>query len=154
MIELTERQEIGDPEKARVRLGACRRAGVRLAADDVGAGNAGLRLLSELRFDLIKVDLGLIQRSVASSASSAVVESVVSLAAHTGALVVGEGIEQPGQIAQLLSLGVRAGQGFLLGRPGSLPHKLAVPSIAGAALAPAEIASPMRAWRQSIGLPV
>jgi len=33
------------------------------AADDLGAGNAGLRLLSEIRFDILKVDLSLVQRS-------------------------------------------------------------------------------------------
>ena len=35
--------------------------GIRLAADDVGAGNAGLRLLSQLRFDIVKIDLSLVQ---------------------------------------------------------------------------------------------
>ena len=36
--------------------------GVRIAADDVGAGNAGLRLLSQFRFDVVKIDLSLVQR--------------------------------------------------------------------------------------------
>ena len=42
----------------------CRRAGLRLAADDVGAGNAGLRLLSEVHFDIVKIDLSLVQGGV------------------------------------------------------------------------------------------
>ena len=57
----------------REKLDACRRAGIRLAADDLGAGNAGLRLLSELRFDVLKVDLSLVQRSAAGGPSSEVV---------------------------------------------------------------------------------
>ena len=88
-----------------------------MAADDVGSGNAGLRLLSELNFDIIKVDLTLVQRSASSAASSAVVESVVSLAGRTGAMVVAEGIEYPEQLEQLEQLGISVGQGFLLGRP-------------------------------------
>ncbi len=46
VIELTEREEVQDLQQLRRNAAACRRAGMRLAADDVGAGNAGLRLLS------------------------------------------------------------------------------------------------------------
>ncbi len=95
MLELTEREEIGDVDRVRAKLETCRRAGVRLAADDLGAGNSGLRLLSELRFDVLKVDLSLVQRSAPGAPSEAVVGSVVAFAGRTGALVVGEGVEEP-----------------------------------------------------------
>ena len=95
VLELTEQQPVSDLERLRLKLDTCRGAGIRLAADDVGAGNAGLRLLAELSFDVIKVDLTIVQRSASSAASSAVVESVVSLAQRTGAMVVAEGIEFP-----------------------------------------------------------
>jgi EAL domain-containing protein (putative c-di-GMP-specific phosphodiesterase class I) len=163
VLELTEQQPIHDLEHARTKLETCRSAGIRLAADDVGAGNAGLRLLSELTFDIVKVDLGLVRRSASSAPSSAVIESVVSFAARTGAMVVGEGIEDPAQIDQLTALGVAAGQGYLLGRPGSLapPETVAVlppglvrrPAALPVEPATAPDGSPMAAWRQSIGLP-
>jgi diguanylate cyclase (GGDEF)-like protein len=153
VLELTEREAAADPDRLRERLEACRRAGIRLAADDLGAGNAGLRLLSELRFDIVKVDLSLVQRTEPGAPASAVVGSVVALASRTGAMVVGEGVEQPEQVAQLVELGVRAGQGFFFGRPAALPaaHTMrsAEPSERGVAAA----APPMSAWRQSIGLP-
>ncbi len=57
VIELTEQQPVKDIEKIRLKLETCRAAGMRVAADDVGSGNAGLRLLAELSFDIIKVDL-------------------------------------------------------------------------------------------------
>jgi diguanylate cyclase (GGDEF)-like protein len=153
VLELTEQQPINDVERVRLKLEAFRRVGIRFAADDLGAGNAGLRLLSELQFDVLKVDLSIVQRS--SSASSAVIQSVVGLAARTGALVVGEGIEAPEQLAGLDGLGVSAGQGFLLGRPGPLPAngealRFGAP---GAERAAATGSAPMLAWRQSIGLP-
>ncbi|HEX6655455.1 MAG TPA: EAL domain-containing protein, partial [Candidatus Limnocylindria bacterium] len=163
VLELTEQQPVSDLEKLRLKLDTCRSIGIRLAADDVGAGNAGLRLLAELSFDLIKVDLTIVQRSASSAASSAVVESVVSLAQRTGAMVVAEGIEFPEQLHQLELLGVAVGQGFLLGRPGSMPGaEGAIPSIAPISVAasavtaaePAHSAASMSAWRQSIGLPV
>jgi diguanylate cyclase (GGDEF)-like protein len=167
VLELTEREEVTDPKVVRERLEACRRAGMRLAADDVGAGNAGLRLLSEMRFDIIKVDLGLVQRSAADATSSAVVESVVALAGRTGAMVVGEGIEEEAQVAQLGALGVRSGQGYLLGRPGPLVSEDRVPDGVGAPL-PATARAPaptavsigdeeppsIEDWRRSLGLPI
>ena len=67
------------------------------------------------------------------------------LAARTGALVIAEGIEQPSQLAQLSALGVAAGQGFHLGRPG--------PIVTGPPSAADHPAVGMAAWRQSIGLP-
>lgn len=159
IVELTEQQPITDLERVRLKLETCRGAGIRLAADDVGAGNAGLRLLSEMRFDIVKVDLSLIQRSASSASSSAVVESVVSFATRTGALVVGEGVERTEQVAQLLALGVPAGQGYLLGRPGALPEDNLVPAPSRTLIeAPDRVegmatSSELAAWRQSIGLP-
>ena len=161
VLELTEHQPITDLERVRTKLQACRSAGIRLAADDLGAGNAGLRLLSELRFDILKVDLSLVQRSSIGGLSSEVVTSVVGLAARTGALVIGEGVERPEQLQQLAVLGVTAAQGFLLGRPEPLPASRPAPAPVAPrahehAHAPAEPAAggaPMHAWRQTIGLP-
>jgi diguanylate cyclase (GGDEF)-like protein len=158
LVELTEQQPVTDLEKVRLKLDTCRGAGIRLAADDVGAGNAGLRLLSELSFDVIKVDLTLVQRSASSAASSAVIESVVALAGRTGAMLVAEGVEYPEQLEQLERLGITIGQGFLLGRPGPLPGAEAAiaepaPLSMATTLETALGGASMSAWRQSIGLP-
>lgn len=144
VVELTERQAIHDVERVRSRLEQLREAGVRIAADDIGAGNAGLRLLAEISFDILKVDLGLVQLSASGGPSSAVLGSVVALASRMGALVIAEGIEQPSQMAQLGELGIDAGQGYHLGRPG--PIEVAAPI-----LEPVEVG--MSAWRESLGLP-
>ena len=73
-------------------------AGIRLAADDVGAGNAGLRLLSQLRFDIVKIDLSLVQGGAGHDASLEVVRTLHDLADRWGALVIAEGIETPAQL--------------------------------------------------------
>jgi diguanylate cyclase (GGDEF)-like protein len=150
ILELTEHEPMSDPQRARTKLETFRAAGFRLAADDVGAGNAGLRLLSQLRFDILKVDLSLVRDSAAGDLSRAVVSSVVELAARTGAFIIAEGVEQPAQRQQLLALGIKLGQGYLLGRPGELPATAGTPtSNPWMTRAP----SPMRAWRETIGLP-
>ncbi|MGH2357940.1 MAG: EAL domain-containing protein [Candidatus Limnocylindria bacterium] len=144
IVELTEQQPITDADRARRKIEACRSAGIRFAADDIGAGNAGLRLLAQIRFDVLKVDLSLVQRSAPGAPSSAVLSSVVDLAARTGALVVAEGVEHQSEVSQLAALGVRAAQGFYLGRPGPLLAPDAPDAAVGAS---------MSAWRQTIGLP-
>ena len=85
-------------------------------------------------------------------ATNAVIGSVVELASRTGALVVAEGIERSAQIGPLLRLGITAGQGFYLGRPGPLEQAM-VPVITPMTT-PAEAINGVAAWRQSIGLPI
>lgn len=146
VIELTEHQAVHEPARVRERLDVCREAGMRVAADDIGAGNSGLRLLSEIAFDVLKVDLGLVQASAAGGPSSAVLDSMVTLATRMGAFVIAEGIERADQIDQLLEHGIEAGQGYHLGHPGPIESQGDQPVLA-------PVAVEMSAWRQSIGLP-
>ena len=121
VLELTERDAVEDVDRVRRAVEACRVAGVRVAADDIGAGNAGLRLLSQLRFDIVKIDLSLVQGGAVHEASLEVLRTLRDLADRWGALVVAEGIETPAQLAVVRSLGIGAGQGYLLGRPTDRP---------------------------------
>ncbi|MEO8437527.1 MAG: bifunctional diguanylate cyclase/phosphodiesterase [Chloroflexota bacterium] len=121
VLELTEREAVEDIGRLRRAVEDCRVAGIRLAADDVGAGNAGLRLLSQLRFDIVKIDLSLVQGGAVHEASLEVVKTLRDLADRWGALVVAEGIETPAQLDIVRSLGIGAGQGYLLGRPTDRP---------------------------------
>jgi EAL domain-containing protein (putative c-di-GMP-specific phosphodiesterase class I) len=157
ILELTERQPIADLERVRHKLDACRSAGMRMAADDLGSGNSGLRLLSDLRFDIVKVDLGLVQRSSPGAPSSAVVESIVAFASRMGALVIGEGVEYEEQVEQLTQLGVTAAQGYLFSRPGPLPDwagENRLKQAADRATRPAAVEddADLDAWRRKIGL--
>jgi EAL domain-containing protein (putative c-di-GMP-specific phosphodiesterase class I) len=117
VVELTEREKVEDIGSLQGNLTALQRAGVRIAADDVGAGNAGLRLLSQLRFDIVKIDLTIVQEGAERDSSRAVLRSLRDLAARWGASVIAEGIETVSQLRTVRDLGIAAGQGYLLGRP-------------------------------------
>ena len=117
VVELTEREEIEDLSRVRSALGALRRHGVRTAADDVGAGNAGLRLLSELHFDVMKIDLSLVQAGAARESADAVLHALRDLARRSGQTVIAEGVETPGQLVEVMALGFESAQGYLLRRP-------------------------------------
>jgi diguanylate cyclase (GGDEF)-like protein len=118
VLELTEREAIEDLSRLKANLARVRSAGIRIAADDVGAGNAGLRLLSEVAFDIVKIDLSLVQRGVLQESSVAVLRGLREMARRSGASVVAEGVETPEQLVALRRLGIAAAQGYLLGRPG------------------------------------
>jgi diguanylate cyclase (GGDEF)-like protein len=117
VLELTEREAVEDVATLRRNLEACRERGIRIAADDVGAGNAGLRLLSEITFDFVKIDLSLVQSGVLRESSMAVLRALRELAIRSSATLVAEGIETASQLEAVRDLGLAAGQGYLLGRP-------------------------------------
>ncbi len=117
VLELTERERVEDLDQLRKNVSACRRAGMRIAADDVGAGNAGLRLLSEISFEIVKIDLSLVQGGALHDPSHAVLRALQELATQWKASVVAEGVETAEQLATIREVGIGAGQGYLLGRP-------------------------------------
>jgi diguanylate cyclase (GGDEF)-like protein len=121
IVELTERDGVEDIERIRRVLAELRAHGIRVAADDVGAGNAGLRLLSQIHFDIVKLDLSLVQGGLKRDTSLAVVRSIGDLASRWGASVVAEGVETPEQLRLIRRLGLTAAQGFLVGPPRPAP---------------------------------
>lgn len=88
-----------------------------MAIDDVGAGNAGLRLLSDVEFDIMKVDLSPVRAGAQREPSEGVLKALAEVARTRGATIVAEGIESPDLIEAVLALQFDAGQGYLLGRP-------------------------------------
>lgn len=117
VVELTEREAVEDVSRLNTNLDTLRRTGVRIAADDVGAGNAGLRLLSMVEFDVIKIDMSLVQGGTVLAPSRSVLHAIIEMAQQSGATTVAEGIETPAQLEVLRDLGIQVGQGYLLGMP-------------------------------------
>jgi diguanylate cyclase (GGDEF)-like protein len=116
VVELTERESVDDLARLQQAIRTLRRNQVRVAIDDVGAGNAGLRLLSEVEFDIMKIDLSLVRASATHEASEAVLRALGTLARNRGHRVVAEGIETVDHLESVLELRYDAGQGYLFGR--------------------------------------
>jgi EAL domain-containing protein (putative c-di-GMP-specific phosphodiesterase class I)/AmiR/NasT family two-component response regulator len=121
MIELTERSPIQDYEETGARLAELRALGSRLAIDDVGKGFSGLAHIVELSPHVLKFDRSLVTGVDADAHKSALIARLSSYADQVGMEVVAEGIETVAELETLRGLGVRAGQGSLLGRPGPIP---------------------------------
>ncbi len=120
ILELTEREAIRNADRVREAIHVLQGAGVRVAADDVGAGNAGLRLLSQFRFDVVKIDLSLVQGGANLDQTMGVLTSLVGMARRWGALTIAEGVETADQLRMIRGLEIDAAQGYLLGRPGPI----------------------------------
>jgi diguanylate cyclase (GGDEF)-like protein len=116
VVELTERESVDDLRRLQQAISTLRRNDVRVAIDDVGAGNAGLRLLSEVEYDILKIDLSLVRASATHGASEAVLRALGTLARNRGHRIVAEGIETPDHLESVLELRYDAGQGYLFGR--------------------------------------
>lgn len=95
-----------------------RGAGMKLALDDVGAGENGLGRLLALRPDWLKLDRSLVQRVPGDPVALELVRALVRFAAISGMKVVGEGVESTRELRVLRGLGVPYLQGYLLARPG------------------------------------
>ncbi len=116
VLEVTEDQAIADYPAFRAALATLGPA-LRLAIDDAGAGFASLRHISELRPALVKVDRALVAALDADPVRQALVAGLHHFASTAGCTLIAEGIETEAELAALRTLGVRFGQGYLLGRP-------------------------------------
>jgi EAL domain-containing protein (putative c-di-GMP-specific phosphodiesterase class I) len=117
VLEMTEHAPVEDYDEFERRLDRRRGEGVRLAVDDVGAGFASLRHILRLRPSLIKLDISLVRGIDADPLRQSLARSLVEFARTLSADVLAEGIERNEELEQVSSLGIRYGQGFLLGRP-------------------------------------
>jgi PAS domain S-box-containing protein len=118
VIEVTEHASIGDYGLLTGPRQRLRDLGVRLAIDDAGAGYASLRHVVVLSPDMIKIDRALVANVDEDRARRALVMAVVMFALEVhSTTVIAEGVETVAELDALKSLGVDAGQGYLLGRP-------------------------------------
>lgn len=116
-IELTEHQRFPDYAVLIERTADLRSAGSLLSIDDTGAGYSGLTHILRLRPDVVKIDRDLTAGVEEDLVRQALVTALVNFAAGFGASVVAEGVESQEALDLLVSLGVRYGQGYHLGRP-------------------------------------
>jgi EAL domain-containing protein (putative c-di-GMP-specific phosphodiesterase class I) len=126
-IELTESQYISDRSIFRNALMLFRKAGFRVALDDLGEGFSSLRLWSELQPDFVKIDMHFVQGVSADEVKYHFLKSLQHIAEGCGSSLVAEGVETMADFCILRDLGIDNAQGFLIGRATRQPSKL-VPS--------------------------
>ena len=116
-IEITESLAIHQPHRVRSVLNPLRKLGIRLAVDDFGTGHSNLAVLTQLDFDVFKIDRSFVSGTPSDQQSNAIVEMILSMATTLDMQIVGEGIETPEQADFLRRKGCHIGQGYLYSPP-------------------------------------
>jgi EAL domain-containing protein (putative c-di-GMP-specific phosphodiesterase class I) len=117
IVEATEGEAIGDPVQFAKVVNEYRRAGMRLAIDDFGAGYSGLNLLSEFQPDIVKLDMGLVRGIHSHGPRQAIVRAIAQVCVDLGIDFVVEGVETVKEFAWFTDLGVNLYQGYLFAKP-------------------------------------
>jgi EAL domain-containing protein (putative c-di-GMP-specific phosphodiesterase class I) len=120
IIEITEHAPVPSYADLHARLAPLKKLGVRVAVDDAGAGYSGLQHIVQLGPDIIKMDMSLTRAVDTDPARRALASAMVFYAREMGGQVVAEGIETATELSTLKLLGVDRGQGYLLGKPGTI----------------------------------
>lgn len=117
VVEITENEEIADFGALRDVLEYYREQGFRIAIDDLGEGFSNLRMWSEVKPDLVKIDRHFIHGIAADPLKHRLVCAMRDIAESTHVELVAEGIEDAADFIALRDLGITHGQGFLIGHP-------------------------------------
>jgi EAL domain-containing protein (putative c-di-GMP-specific phosphodiesterase class I)/DNA-binding NarL/FixJ family response regulator len=116
IIEITEHERIDDYEAVRAALLGLG-PNVKLAVDDAGSGYASLRHILALKPAYVKLDIEWVHGIDSDPVRRALVSGLIYFASETGCELIAEGIETQAELEALRLLGIKLGQGYLLGRP-------------------------------------
>jgi EAL domain-containing protein (putative c-di-GMP-specific phosphodiesterase class I) len=126
VLEFNSLERLGNPrELARVRDRA-NHYGFRMAVDNFGTGEAGLKRLAVARPEIVKLDRELIAGIQGSLRRQAMVLGVIASCRALGAEIVAAGVETEAEIEWLERAGVTQFQGYYFGRPELAEEELTV----------------------------
>ena len=97
-----------------------KRAGFRLAIDDVGTGYSSLQTITEIQPEYLKIDMSLIKGIHRSPIKQQIVRSLANLGKETAIAVIAEGVEEPEELTELARIDVELAQGHLFAQPAAL----------------------------------
>jgi diguanylate cyclase (GGDEF)-like protein len=120
-VEITETDAMRDVEATRRVFRTLRRLNVRLAIDDFGTGYSSLSSLKRLDVDVVKIDRSFVSGVISDAHDAAIAETIIAIAQHFGCESLGEGAEDPAQVAWLEQHGCRYVQGYTVCRPIPMP---------------------------------
>lgn len=125
LLELSDTARIRSYEVSRRAIDNLRQRGIRLAVDDVGAGEIDMWHILRLDPEIIKIDRHLVADENVRR-NDALIRGITTMARDLGIMVIAEAIETETERQRLLDLGVEFGQGYLFGKPQALQWKTRV----------------------------
>ncbi|MCL2189638.1 MAG: GGDEF domain-containing protein [Defluviitaleaceae bacterium] len=117
VFEITERTSIVDNLTFIRSINNYKKQNYLIAIDDVGAGYSGLNVISDVKPNLIKLDMALVRDIDKDEIKYLLCKSLVDFGGSAGIQLIAEGIETEEELETLIKLGVDFGQGYFLGIP-------------------------------------
>lgn len=119
-VEITESAVMGNVDKVYDDLVRLKARGIKILMDDFGTGYSSIDRLSQLPFDALKLDQGVVKRMGSSQQNLDVVRSAISMARELGMISVAEGIETAEAYNFLIAHGCDEAQGYFIAKPMTL----------------------------------
>ncbi|BEU88318.1 hypothetical protein TAMA11512_17820 [Selenomonas sp. TAMA-11512] len=116
-LEITETALMSNIEVYNGLIKRLQQAGFQIEIDDFGSGYSSLATLKDIEADVLKIDMGFLQRSSESHRSTVILNSVISMSKNLGMPVITEGVETEEQLDTLRALGSDMFQGYYFAKP-------------------------------------
>jgi EAL domain-containing protein (putative c-di-GMP-specific phosphodiesterase class I)/GGDEF domain-containing protein len=123
VFEITEHAAIADFQTFRQAVQIVKQSGFKFAMDDVGSAYSGLRIISMIEPDFIKLDMELTREAQHNRVKMELLKAIAGFCADAGIPMIVEGIETQEELDAVIHLGVHLVQGYLMGRPAAIPAK-------------------------------
>jgi diguanylate cyclase (GGDEF)-like protein len=116
VIEITEREFIGNIKSAREFLTPLLDFGLQIAIDDFGSGYSSFQYLADLPVSYLKIEGNLIKRMSREPKVKRIIHGIRDIALDLDLITVAEHIEDQTTADTLREIGINWGQGYLFGR--------------------------------------
>lgn len=121
-IEITESAVLSNLSETVSVMKRLQELGISFSMDDFGTGYSSLSYLQSLPIRQLKIDKSFVRDFAADSYDAAIINTILTLGRSLGLDVVAEGVETEDQYRYLMDHGCRYFQGYLFGKPVSLPE--------------------------------
>lgn len=117
VLEITEESAIHNYNLFKQSIEYYRKRGYKIAIDDFGAGHGGLKMLSIIEPDFVKIDKHFVSNIDKAIVKFNLVDSIATACHRMGIKVIAEGVEQQEELEAILNMGIELLQGFYLQKP-------------------------------------
>lgn len=117
VFEITEKNSVTDLNSFKKTIEHYKEQGYRIAIDDTGSGYSGLKLITDIHPQYIKLDMNLIRDIDKDGMKYALIKTLYEFCLVSDIKVVAEGIETESELQALIDIGVNFGQGYYIQKP-------------------------------------
>ena len=117
VIEITEREFLGNTKVARNILAPLIDFGFRIAIDDFGSGYSSFQYLADLPVSFLKIEGDLVQRAASEPRVRAILQGIRDIAGELDLITIAEHVDNEKTVDLLREIGIDQAQGFYFGKP-------------------------------------